>query len=119
MLNYHFVWKIWIEILNWWGCQWVTPESIVRLLNWWNGWKFKKGELQIWKALPCTVLWSVWQHRNDIIFNGAQPAYMALVDLIKTRVAIWMKNHSLGKFYYVHDFVDNLQQVRNSIGLGR
>lgn len=59
MLNCPFVCKIWIGILNWWGCQWITPESIVRLLNWWNGWKFKKGELQIWKALPCAVLWLV------------------------------------------------------------
>lgn len=49
---------------------------------------------------------------NDCLFNELQPICDDLCELIKFRVAIWMKAHSLGQGYGVDDFVYNIQQVR-------
>ncbi|XP_028051231.1 uncharacterized protein LOC114255885 [Camellia sinensis] len=30
------VWKLWSELISWWEVQWVTPRSVVVLLDWWS-----------------------------------------------------------------------------------
>lgn len=112
MLHYPFTWKVWSSIIKWWGVKWVIPGTVERLFQWWNGWKFKKGEMQIWKAIPLAVLWSVWKHRNDVIFNKVQPNMEELYELIKVRVAIWMKSTLMGRDYSINQFYSNLQQIR-------
>ncbi|XP_028067001.1 uncharacterized protein LOC114269850 [Camellia sinensis] len=83
MLHCPFSWKVWSSIIKGWGVKWIIPDIVERLFQWWNGWKFKKGETQIWKAIPLAVLWSVWKHRNDVIFNKVQPNMEELYELIK------------------------------------
>lgn len=51
----------------------------------------------MWKAIPLAVFWSVWKHRNDVIFNMVQPNMEELCDLIKVRVAMWMKAKLVGR----------------------
>lgn len=82
--------------------QWVLPGSVESLLQWWNGWKFKKGEFQIWKALPIAIFWFVWKHRNEVIFNKVQPNFEVLCEIIKVRVALWMKSNMVGSDYSIH-----------------
>lgn len=112
MLHGPFVWKIGSNIIKWWGVQWVIPGSVECLLQWWSGWKFKKWEMQMRKVIPLAVFWSVWKHRNDVIFNLVQPDMEELCDLIKVRVAMWMKEKLVGREYSINQFVSNLQQIR-------
>ncbi|XP_028085233.1 uncharacterized protein LOC114286279 [Camellia sinensis] len=32
-----FSWRVWSNILGWWGVSWVQPGSVVGLLQWWTG----------------------------------------------------------------------------------
>ena len=112
-----FTWKIWSDIIDWWGFHWVCPGSVVALFDWWIGTKIRKKELQIWKALPLAVLWSIWKLRNDCVFNSAQPNSLQLCELTKIRVAIWLKSHSIGNScsYSIHDFIFNFNQTRRCL----
>ncbi|GMP84262.1 hypothetical protein CsSME_00037854 [Camellia sinensis var. sinensis] len=47
ILHCSFAWKIWTEILSWWGIIWVVPQSMSHLLEWWDGFKIKKLEKSI------------------------------------------------------------------------
>lgn len=111
-----FVWCVWSNLLEWWGLQWALPGTIDSLFMWWMGWRYKREEKQLWKALPIVVLWSVWKHRNECVFNGAQPDADAPCYLIKVRVALRMKSHLIGSSYTVTEFTENLQQVRRCLG---
>ncbi|XP_028121359.1 uncharacterized protein LOC114318621 [Camellia sinensis] len=88
------------------------PGSVVDLFVWWSGTKIRKKELQLWNAIPFDATWSIWKLRNDCVFNSAHPNFMELCELIKIRVAIWLKCHSIGNSYSIHDFVSNLNQIR-------
>ncbi|KAL7250351.1 hypothetical protein ACSBR1_012370 [Camellia fascicularis] len=77
-------------------------------LHWWFGFKFRKKELRIWNAIPIAVVWSLWRLKNNCLFRGAQPNFESLSELIKVRVAFWVKNHHIGSMYSFHDFISNL-----------
>lgn len=41
------VWRVWSELVNWWGMCWVVPCTVEDLLLWWVGVKLKKNERKI------------------------------------------------------------------------
>ncbi|CAL5411371.1 unnamed protein product [Camellia sinensis] len=70
LLHSSFSWKIRTEILSWWGIIWVIPQSMSHLLEWWDGFKFKKLEKSIWGTIPAAVIWNLWKARNGCKFVG-------------------------------------------------
>ncbi|KAL7211787.1 hypothetical protein ACSBR2_014614 [Camellia fascicularis] len=49
--------------------------------------------------MPCAILWSLWKLRNEAVFNGKQWQLEEFCELIKTRIAIWVKAHSKDCWY--------------------
>ncbi|KAL7202413.1 hypothetical protein ACSBR1_033980 [Camellia fascicularis] len=90
-------------MLNWWHLQGALPRSVENLLLWWAGEKMKKERL-IWSAVPVVVMWSVWKLRNGVVFNASNPNWEELCELIKIRVALWLKPKFFDFHFTVHDF---------------
>ncbi|KAL7198649.1 hypothetical protein ACSBR2_021034 [Camellia fascicularis] len=110
-----FAWKVWSNLMKWWGLLWVSPSSVVMLMHWWLGWKSRKKEKQVWRSILIAALWSLWKCRNDYLFNGQQHTCEDLCELIKVRVALWLKSHSIGQGYTVNEFVSNIREVRSCL----
>lgn len=64
------------------------------------------------------MIWSLWRHINECLFRGAQPNLEALSELIKVRVAYWVKNNHIGSMYTFNDFISNLGLIRSYFGGG-
>ncbi|KAL7195967.1 hypothetical protein ACSBR1_036071 [Camellia fascicularis] len=103
--------------------QWVVPENAKDVMDWWRGIIWGKLETKIWDVIPFAVLWSIWTMRNGCIFNGKQHILEEACDLIKLRVALWMKaiiselqyavhdvSNAKGLNYAVYEIVANLKQ---------
>lgn len=78
----------------------------------------KKIEKVIWKVVPLAVFWSTWKHRNDCIFNGSQPNLRDLCELVKARIAMWVKSSPTKMVFSINDIVFNLSQVQYCIRSG-
>ncbi|KAI8534606.1 hypothetical protein RHMOL_Rhmol10G0103500 [Rhododendron molle] len=105
-------WLVWSEIMEWWNIQWVCPSSLAEVALWWFGNKFRNLEKHIREVCFFATLWSIWLTRNGCIFNGATTRASEVVDLIKTRVAMWMKAKFDIKIYTVEDFKGYLDGIR-------
>ncbi|KAK9045997.1 hypothetical protein V6N11_051900 [Hibiscus sabdariffa] len=46
---------------------------------------------QMWMLLPFATVWSIWLHRNEIVFQGKKIDVVHLLHVIKLRVAWWFK----------------------------
>ena len=71
--------------------MWVILGSINSMFEWWQGWRFKGVKKIFWELIPPAILWSIWRVRNDVLFEGKQVDWVALLDLIKWRIAFWAK----------------------------
>lgn len=67
------------------------PDTVEKVLLWWDGAKLMKQEKVIWKSIPLAVLWYVWKLRNECKFRNSNPSLHEVIELIKFRVAIWAK----------------------------
>jgi hypothetical protein len=69
----HFTWNILMKLLSNRGFCSVFPKSVDDM---WYQWSFMvKGEQQnlSWQLLFSCVVWNLWLHWNDVIFNDAAP----------------------------------------------
>ncbi|CAL5431587.1 unnamed protein product [Camellia sinensis] len=115
MLLCPYVWKIWSDLLNWWGLQWIVPTTVADLFLWWSGFKWRTLENKIWRAMPLAIMWYIWRFRNEVVFNGKEAVLGEICELIKLRIIFWVKAHTMGCSYTVQDFMSNPQHIRNGV----
>lgn len=107
-----FSWRVWPNVIKWWGISWVQPGSVPSLLQWWAGYRCNKRVKMLWKIIPLAVLWSLWKQRNESLFNDTQADLEKLCELIKIQIALWFRASSPFFCYLVNDIVFNLQNVK-------
>ncbi|KAB2049082.1 hypothetical protein ES319_A13G153100v1 [Gossypium barbadense] len=61
------------------------------------------------------IPWSIWLHRNYIIFNQKTLDFVQLIDVIKLRLAWWFPIKWLDSYYTIEDIFWNF----NECGVGR
>lgn len=112
-LHCRFSWVVWSVIMEWWNVKWVCPYTVLDLATWWFAHGFHNLERHIWEACFYATLWSL-PVRNEYVFNNASTQAWEVGDLVKTRVAMWMK----AKFdikVYTEDFkvfLDGIRKVK-------
>mgnify|MGYP006267317823 FL=1 len=66
--------QVWTKVMNTWSRPDWTPSADSKLVEWWTTLnpqnQFRK---EAWTVITL-VLWMLWKHRNDIVFNGASPS---------------------------------------------
>lgn len=107
-----FAWRVWCNLMQWWGLTWVIPKTVEGILNWWRGFKWKNYLNMIWQIIPFAVLWSSWKFRNEKVFCERQMHLEELCELIKTRIALWAKSYSKDCCYSVQQIICNIQEIR-------
>ncbi|XP_028113473.1 uncharacterized protein LOC114311529 [Camellia sinensis] len=107
-----FVWRVWADIFLWWGSQWVMPATVDGVLQFWAGFLGTSFEGKVWNVLPVAALWSIWKHRNEVLFSKLQPDLCGLCEIIKTRSAMWVRAADVKLPFSVNDILYNLQQIK-------
>ncbi|KAG5515827.1 hypothetical protein RHGRI_036766 [Rhododendron griersonianum] len=69
----------------------------------------------MWECCFYATLWSILITRNDAIFNNKVADRNQVVELTKTRVALWIKARFDIKVYTVEDIKRNLDGARRLI----
>ena len=81
--------QVWSKVMNTWSRPDWTPSADSKLVEWWTTLnpqnQFQK---EAWTVITL-VLWMLWKHRNDIVFNGASPSVDDLLVKIELEAQEW------------------------------
>jgi hypothetical protein len=80
-----------MSVMSWWG---VSPCCNASVLSWMEGWAGlcpSKPAKRAWNLLFCAVLWTIWELRNNSVFDGRSVNRAMALDSIKFRVAWWFQ----------------------------
>ena len=71
LFNCTHVWKFWYCCCNTWGLSWVMSNDPNINFDSWITAPFKGGNRKRWILCFYVITWSIWKHRNDIIFKAS------------------------------------------------
>lgn len=93
--------------------EWACPSNLENLWYFWDNQRFEKFEKKCWLACFFTVMWSIWTGRNKVVFNNKPWDELECLDVVKTKMAIWIKAKFNIKEYSVEDFKRSLEGIRS------
>jgi hypothetical protein len=83
--------EIWAAISRWLGKN--TPTGVDRwthFLLFGDLVRLKKGGGRVTRLIWLATMWSIWKHRNEVIFKGANPDATILLNDIKSVFWLWL-----------------------------
>lgn len=89
-------WELWKKAMGWWGVVSCCNASITGWMDSWAGLCPSKSRSRAWNLVFFVVVWTIWEMRNDIVFNGKNIDQIKSLDSIKFRVVWWFKNFGCG-----------------------
>ncbi|KAK9007027.1 hypothetical protein V6N11_019355 [Hibiscus sabdariffa] len=84
-------WKIWNSIANYWGLSLVLHRNPLKFVLGWPHHCSKLASDSMWQLLPFAIIWSLWLHRNEIIFQSKSLDAIRLFHSVKMRASWWWK----------------------------
>ncbi|KAK2648312.1 hypothetical protein Ddye_015801 [Dipteronia dyeriana] len=91
-----WTWKLWTTCMNRWNVVFCSNGDNK---GWWENWVGMVPAtkyLRAWEVMFYAVVWTVWESRNQVIFNDKETNVWQAIDIVKFRVAWWFKHLSKG-----------------------
>ena len=83
--------ELWDMVLGLFGVQWVIPNSIVDMLACWLARFEWHWNIEVGKAVPHCLMWSLWQKWNAQSFEGCQWTIINLKLVFLQSLYEWMQ----------------------------
>lgn len=78
-----------MKIYNWLGVVSIFQEDILSHFEQHGHLVLRSSESEWWTVWVAT-LWSIWVHRNNVLFNGEQPDVEKVFDSIRFKSWKWL-----------------------------
>lgn len=91
LFSCNFSWRIWMEVLNWWGMSGVLHNHCSSFTLALKGLVPRKYRGKVWNLILGCVLWSLWLERNKIKFENGNCDAGRFIFTLKLRVAMWAR----------------------------
>ncbi|XVF57148.1 hypothetical protein PTKIN_Ptkin06aG0180700 [Pterospermum kingtungense] len=86
-----FSWNFLMFWVNKWNLAWCAPIETSALFMAWQGALSVGTCSKIWRMVLLVSWWSLWLHRNNIVFNGINVNMDLLIHNACLRLAFWCK----------------------------
>jgi hypothetical protein len=74
---------VWYAILRWLGVEWVSPHGNLGLYRVFLGISLGKKNRLGWLLIWQTIVWTIWNSRNNVLFSEGTFSAECLVDRVK------------------------------------
>ncbi|XP_057779621.1 uncharacterized protein LOC130998208 [Salvia miltiorrhiza] len=110
-----FTGAIWREFLGWYNTAAHIEDVgcfIIFAMNFEGGDQVRN----LWRVGVVSLLWAIWMHRNDIIYNNMAPSKIHILKLVKVFIIEAASNFNLGS---MNNSISDLLILRNLAVTGR
>jgi hypothetical protein len=81
--------EVWAVFLRLWGKLHWMPQPDSTLVHWLQDKKGGPGgDRDLWTAVVL-VCWTLWRHRNDVVFEGLAPSRAVVIHRISEEAELW------------------------------
>uniref|UniRef100_A0ACD5W8X6 Uncharacterized protein n=1 Tax=Avena sativa TaxID=4498 RepID=A0ACD5W8X6_AVESA len=81
--------EVWAACLGWWNKRHWMPEHDSKFVAWLQDKQGGEGrERDLWTGIAL-VCWTLWRHRNDVVFEGATPSPGEVIRKITAEADLW------------------------------
>lgn len=87
-----FSYKIWMSCYAWLGIKTVLPVDYNTHFMQNENWGKNRKQRLCWRTIWLAVIWSIWIHRNAVVFKREQLNLEELVEQVKLRSWLWLKS---------------------------
>ncbi|KAE8720371.1 hypothetical protein F3Y22_tig00020138pilonHSYRG00026 [Hibiscus syriacus] len=81
--------KKWCEA---WNVSIVFPDNVKLLVCLWDNQKIRKQDKPIWSMAFFGFIWTIWIHRNNIVFKGCEFSVDRIYVSTLLRIGGWAKS---------------------------
>ncbi|KAL9663373.1 hypothetical protein QQ045_018759 [Rhodiola kirilowii] len=114
LLQCSWSWQLWSWCILWWGSYWVVPLTMRELLQVWVIPGTTKTYKRFWKTLSYAIIWTIWEERNKRYFSNQRRSIEEAGEMVKTRLAWWIKYRNSGSPYSLTTIRRCIEEVRRS-----
>ncbi|XP_057442575.1 uncharacterized protein LOC130734247 [Lotus japonicus] len=105
LFNCFFSYQVWTLCYRWLGALTAFPESSsLHFLQFGNEFRTLKQQ-GVMKTVWLAISWSVWLHRNKILFKNDQKDAAKVVELAQLRAWNWLRARNKSLTYSVFDWI--------------
>ncbi|PNT67106.1 hypothetical protein BRADI_3g20926v3 [Brachypodium distachyon] len=87
--------QIWFSVLDRWEKREWVPGALSTMADWWPsldaGGRKNRRNLNTAVTLVC---WSIWKHRNAVVFDGATPSVSQVLRVISQEGDAWPRQRA-------------------------
>lgn len=99
LVSCSFSYNMWVHIYNWFGFDVVLPSDFKSHFLQHTGFLCSRVSGFCWQLVWFAIVWSIWLHRNDIIFNNCGLEFDKLYDAIRLPAWKWCANYVQDSYF--------------------
>lgn len=105
------VWEAWMKISRWWGILLIIHrDPIVNIKSWQS--LMKKRKLKpLWNTVFHAMIWTIWNERNKIRFEGSPINWEWFLEKVKFRICLWIKECQKQTPYGISQMMTSMQAI--------
>ena len=81
--------EVWTRCCISWGFPAWTPRTGESLEGWLCSRTASRRDIRDLRTSLALVVWALWNHRNDIVFDGATPSVGRVLEIIRVEGETW------------------------------
>ncbi|KAK3217735.1 hypothetical protein Dsin_011705 [Dipteronia sinensis] len=81
-LSCYWSWVLWSNCMDWWGISACIPAD---MRMWMDGWMLlcpAASSGRVWKVAFHAIYWTIWENRNDVVFNHGKADSVKAVEMV-------------------------------------
>jgi len=97
--------KVWNMCFSWLGFSSMNHNELIYHFEQFSCMSFNKEGNRLWKSLWVSIVWSIWKHRNRVIYNQTKIDAEEIFTMAQVQSWVWLKHKEKKVIFSFSDWI--------------